>query len=241
MVSISVPSLVLSADVALRRRTERDLRRTHAELDSRVRERTAALADANIHMQEAQRLANLGSWSWDVASNRVTWSEQLFDIYGVHAGASSAARSTNSSASSTRTTGRRCRRASQAALKDQRAFSHEERIVRPDGGIRHLQSTGEIVRDEHGAAVRMLGICLDVTARKQAESALRESEHSYRLLLKNVRDYALYMLDTEGRVRNWGDGAQRLKGYTADEIVGRHFSVFLPEEARAAAWRRRRC
>ena len=120
----------------------------------------------------------------------------------------------------------------EAALKDQRAFSHEERIVRPDGGIRHLQSTGEIVRDEHGAAVRMLGICLDVTARKQAESALRESEHSYQLLLKNVRDYALYMLDTEGRVRNWGDGGQRLKGYTADEIVGRHFSVFLPEEAR---------
>ena len=50
MISVSVPSLVLSADVAMRRRTERDLRRTHAELDSRVRERTAALADANIHL-----------------------------------------------------------------------------------------------------------------------------------------------------------------------------------------------
>ena len=207
------------------------MRRTYAELDSRVRERTAALADANIHMQEAQRLANLGSWSWDVAGNRVTWSEQLFDIYGrtpdefggtfdeflgfIHPDDRA-----------------RVAASVEAALKDQRAFSHEERIVRPDGGIRHLQSTGEIVRDEHGAAVRMLGICLDVTARKQAESALRESEHSYQLLLKNVRDYALYMLDTEGRVRNWGDGAQRLKGYTADEIVGRHFSVFLPEEAR---------
>jgi len=231
MVSISVPSLVLSADVALRRRTERDLRRTYAELDSRVRERTAALADANIHMQEAQRLANLGSWSWDVVGNRVTWSEQLFDIYGrtpaqfggtldeflgfIHPDDRA-----------------RVAASVEAALKDQRAFSHEERIVRPDGGIRHLQSTGEIVRDEHGAAVRMLGICLDVTARKQAESALRESEHSYQLLLKNVRDYALYMLDTEGRVRNWGDGGQRLKGYSADEIVGRHFNVFLPEEAR---------
>ena len=70
---------------------------------------------------------------------------------------------------------------------------------------------------------------------------MRETEHSYQLLLKNVRDYALYMLDTGGRVRNWGDGGQRLKGYTADEIVGRHFRVFLPEEAVMSAWPRRRC
>ncbi len=166
-----------------------------------------------------------------MVGNRVTWSEQLFDIYGrtpeefggtldeflgfIHPDDRAQVQASV-----------------EAALKDQRAFSHEERIVRPDGGIRHLQSTGEIVRDENGAAVRMLGICLDVTERKQAESALRESEHSYQLLLKNVRDYAIYMLDTEGRVRNWSDGAQRLKGYSADEIVGRHFSVFLPEEAR---------
>ena len=84
MISVSVPSLALSADVAVRRLTEDNLRRTQAELDQRVSERTAELADANIHLTEAQRLANLGSWSWDVVRQQdVTGPKQLFDIYGL--------------------------------------------------------------------------------------------------------------------------------------------------------------
>ena len=120
-----------------------------------------------------------------------------------------------------------------AALQSGKDFSHEERIIRPDGSIRHLHSVGEVIRDESGAAVRMLGICLDVTERKQAERALQDSEQNYRLLLRGARDYAIYMLDVQGRVRSWNDGAQRLKGYQADEIIGRHFRIFLPEEVRA--------
>jgi PAS domain S-box-containing protein len=79
----------------------------------------------------------------------------------------------------------------------------------------------------------MLGICVDVTERKQAEQALRESEQNFQLLLKGARDYAIYMLDTDGRVRSWNDSAQRIKGYGADEIMGRHFRIFLPEDVRA--------
>ena len=119
-----------------------------------------------------------------------------------------------------------------AALKHGTDFAHEERIVRPDGEIRHLQSVGEVVRDKNGAAIRLLGICLDLTARKQAEEALRHSEQSYHFLLKGVRDYAIYMLDVEGNVRSWNESAERLKGYSAEEIIGRHFGIFLPVEER---------
>jgi PAS domain S-box-containing protein len=229
MISLSVPSLVLAADVAVRRRTEESLRRTQDDLDARVRQRTAALADANIHLQEAQRLANLGSWSWEIAQNRVSWSEQLFEIYGL---APERFQGTVEEFIGFVHPDDRAqvKRSIETALAQGAEFSHEERILRPDGSLRHLHSTGEVIRDADGRAVRMLGICLDVTERKQAESALRESEQNYQALLQHARDYAIYRLDAQGRVQTWSEGAQRLKGYAPEEIIGRHFSIFLPEE-----------
>jgi PAS domain S-box-containing protein len=72
-----------------------------------------------------------------------------------------------------------------------------------------------------------------VTERKEAETALRESEQNVRMLLTGVRDYAIYMLDLDGHVRSWNAGAEQIKGYNADEIVGQHFRKFYTEEDRA--------
>ena len=232
MISVSVPSLALSVDVAMRRRTEDKLRRTQFDLDQRVKERTAALAEANIHLTEAQRLANLGNWRWDVLENTISWSDQLMAIYGLRPGQFKG--TLQEFIGFIHPDDRAQVRASvSAALKSGKEFSHEERIIRPDGSIRYLHSVGEVIRDERGAAVRLLGICQDVTERKEAERALHDSEQNYRLLLRGARDYAIYMLDVEGRVRSWNDGARRLKGYEADEILGRHFRIFLPQEVRA--------
>jgi PAS domain S-box-containing protein len=234
MISVTVPSLALSADAGRRHAIENDLRRTQVELDARVKERTAALNDANIHLTEAQRLANLGSWSWDIRENRITWSDELIDIYGVTR--ETAPSNVEGFVAFLHADDReRVQKSIGRALEGNGIdFSHEERIIRPDGSIRHLQSIGEVVRDESGAPIRMLGICLDVTARREAESALRDSEQNYLFLLKGVRDYAIYMLDAEGRVKSWDEGAARLNGYSAGEIIGRHFEIFLPEEVRAA-------
>lgn len=233
MISVSVPSLALSADVAVRRATEDSLRRTHADLDQRVQERTVALADANIHLKEAQRLANLGSWSWDIAENRVSWSDQLRGIYGITP--EQAPSRVEDFVDFLHPDDRaRVQASIGAVLESGREFAHDERIVRPDGGIRHLESVGEVIRDQSGAPVRMLGICLDVTERRQAENALRDSEQGFRLLLKGVRDYAIYMLDLTGHVRSWNAGAAHIKGYSAEEIIGRHFRAFYTEEDRAA-------
>jgi len=70
--------------------------------------------------------------------------------------------------------------------------------------------------------------------RKRTEEALRESEERFRLLLSGVKDYAIFMLDPEGRVVNWNEGAQRIKGWTAEAIVGQHFTRFFTSEAIAA-------
>ncbi len=78
------------------------------------------------------------------------------------------------------------------------------------------------------------GLEREIAERKRAEEALRESQEGFRLLLDGAKDYAIYMLDPEGHVISWSEGAARLKGYRSEEILGQHFSCFYLPEDRAA-------
>ncbi|MDB5720792.1 MAG: sensor histidine kinase, partial [Alphaproteobacteria bacterium] len=113
-------------------------------------------------------------------------------------------------------------------------FETEGWRIRKDGTRFWAHVIIDPVRDDSGSLLGFAKITRDISERRSAEIALAESEQRFRMLVQGVRDYALYMLDPDGRVSNWNSGAQKIKGYSAEEIVGKHFSNFYTPEDRAA-------
>jgi PAS domain S-box-containing protein len=105
------------------------------------------------------------------------------------------------------------------------------------GPWRHRKKTGELIDVQitsypltfRGKNARLV-VATDITEQKRVTDALKQSEKMFRLIVSNVKDYAIIVLDPEGHVISWNGGAQRIKGYAAEEIVGKHFSVFYPPE-----------
>jgi PAS domain S-box-containing protein len=86
------------------------------------------------------------------------------------------------------------------------------------------------VRDDTGELIGFGKATRDLMEHKHKEDELREAEEHFRLLVEAVQDYAIFMLDAEGRIVTWNQGAERIKGYAPAEIMGKHFSCFYPEE-----------
>ncbi len=115
-------------------------------------------------------------------------------------------------------------------------FEDEGWRVRKDGTLFWANVVITALKDDRGALRGFAKITRDLSDRRRQEQLLRQSEERFRLLIDSVKDYAIFMLDPEGRVMSWNAGAERIKGYTGAEIIGRHFSLFYPEEARRRKW-----
>jgi len=105
-------------------------------------------------------------------------------------------------------------------------------LMRKDGSRFWCSNSITAVHNSDDVLIGMGMVIRDVTQQMESSERLRESESTFRLLVQNVYDYAIFMLDTEGRVASWNVGANRIKGYASREIVGQHFSVFYPPEDR---------
>jgi len=119
---------------------------------------------------------------------------------------------------------------------DTGSFEDEGWRLRKDGSMFWANVVITAMRDMDGQLIGYAKVTRDLTQRRNHEEALRQSEERFRLMVEGVSDYAIFMLDVNGHVATWNVGAERIKGYKADEIIGRHFSTFYPQEARDSGW-----
>lgn len=111
-------------------------------------------------------------------------------------------------------------------------FENEGWRVRKDGSRFWCHVVIDPIRASGGELLGFAKVTRDLTEQRVAQEALRQSEEQFRRLVLGVTDYAIYMLDPDGVITNWNAGAQRIKGYLPEEVIGRHFSIFFEPQAR---------
>jgi PAS domain S-box-containing protein len=121
-----------------------------------------------------------------------------------------------------------------AAAQAHGRFLAEGWRVRKDGTRFWASVVIDAIKDENGQLIGFAKVTRDITERHEAQQSLLENERRYRRLVEAVVDYAIFQLDVNGIVASWNVGAQRIKGYTAAEIVGKHFSSFYTDVDRIA-------
>jgi PAS domain S-box-containing protein len=177
-----------------------------------------ALRETSERLRLAMRAGKLGLWDWDIASDRVTWTDSLYVIHGV-----TRDQFDGSSASFNKLVHPDERvpvqRAIQSALEHDVPYELEFRAVRPGGAVVWLFTNAVIVHDE-GRAVRMVGATLDITARKSAELALRESESRFRTLASNA-PVGIFLTDTSGDCVFVNEAWRFMSGLSPDEARGK--------------------
>ena len=210
-----------SARLAEERGKELELAR--AEMERRVVERTAELANSRAHLEDAQRLAHVGNWEWDIATGAMDCSGEMHRMVGLATFV--AKRTVDDFLGCIHPEDRDTLRAAiQSAVKARGSFEQEHRIIRPDGEVRVIHLRGQVVAGETGEAVRLFGTSQDITERKQVEN-------KFRGLLEAAPD-SMVIVDTDGQITLVNSKTEQMFGYSREELIGKPVEVLMPDRFR---------
>jgi PAS domain S-box-containing protein len=190
----------------------------------------AALRANEARLNNAQRIAALGNWDWDVTTNALEWSDQIFRIFGLEPrqfGASYPAFLERVHPDDRTPVEEAVRR----AVADGAPYDIDHRIVRPDGAVRIVHEQGEVIRDDAGRPLRMTGIVQDVTELREAEAA-RHAMETRLIGILGIAPEAIIVVDGRGHIQMFNVGAERIFGHAAADVMGRPLDVLIPERFR---------
>jgi PAS domain S-box-containing protein len=197
---------------------------------TKLKRTQSELRKSQLGLNRSQQMAKLGSWEWDIASDEVTWSDELHRLYGTSPAEFEA--SYEAFLERVHPDDREAvEQAIRQALADGGSVEFEHRIVRPDGAVRVMLAYAEVTLDETGTAIAMTGTGRDVTEGRAAEDANRRLA-----AIVDQSEDAIVAKDTEGIITEWNHGAERLYGYPAGEAIGKSISMLMPRELRGEDW-----
>jgi diguanylate cyclase (GGDEF)-like protein/PAS domain S-box-containing protein len=192
----------------------------------RITRLESELAATRCRLDEAQRVARIGSWEWDIPNNAVIWSDELFRIYGLEPGETEP--SYEEFLSRVHPDDREAvDERNRKAFADHQPFEDVKRCTRPDGSVFLMRTQGEVMTDGEGNPLRMIGVCSDVTEEKEAEAIQAELA----AIVLSSSD-AIIAMSPDGVVRDWNPSAESLFGYSREEMIGASVERLIPPPRR---------
>lgn len=201
------------------------------DVTERVRSREA-LRRREAQLADAQAVASVGSWEWDIPANTVTWSDEMYRVYGLTPDALGVTFETFLEMVHPEDRGF-VAGIVQNSLETHDSFDFYHRAIRPDGSVRHLHSRGRVTLGPDGQPIRMFGTGQDVTERHQTEQAIVASEAKFRAVAESTQE-AIISAGSDGSILYWNPAAVRMFGYSEAEALGLPLTALIPERHHAA-------
>lgn len=200
-----------------------------SSIDISDRKRTEqSLMASEEQLRLSLELTNIGTWDWRVASNVVHWSDNHYRLMGYEPGAIEPSFQVWRRSVHPDDLGR-VDQAIALALETQTEYLEEYRVIHPDGSVHWVLGHGRSLQNEHGVTVRMLGVMLDITERKQIEAALRHSEATKQQVLEAIPDLLIWM-KTDGTCIGIAEGGNVHNLFPHESTIGQNQYDYLPAD-----------